>query len=338
MRAVVQGALGEPADVLKLFEIDDQSHPAPGDVLIDVKLASVHHGDLHMTRSQQNIPEGVGYVRRGSEAVGIVRALGSEVEGQGNLKVGDRVIGCPAVGSWAESMAIPAPTAIPVPPELGDEVGAQLFINYVTARMILRGLRKSVSDDVLRDGAVLVTGASTVVARLLLHFLDKEGLRPIGLARSTSSAKRVATELAGLQVAATEEADWQTQITFFAAGKEIVGVLDCVSGSLVGDLVPLLADDATIVAYGSLSGDTQLGITGPELFDHQFVIRGVTFSRWFFELSQDEQINDIQSAIKLADELPSLFKVSSVHSLADFQEAISAVEAPTRDGFVFIKP
>ncbi len=120
-------------------------------------------------------------------------------------------------------------------------------------------------------------------------------------------------------MAATEDADWQTQITSFAAGKKIVGVLDCVSGSLVGDLVPLLADGATIVAYGSLSGDTQLGIAGPELIDHQFVIRGVTFSRWFFELSQDEQINDIQSAIKLADELPSLFKVSSVHSLADFQ-------------------
>jgi len=112
--------------VLELVEIDDQSHPAPGEVLIDVKLASVHHGDLHLTRSQHNIPEGVGYVRRGSEAVGIVRALGSEVEGQGNLKVGDRVIGFPAVGSWAESMAIPAPTAIPVPPELSDEVAAQL--------------------------------------------------------------------------------------------------------------------------------------------------------------------------------------------------------------------
>ena len=337
MKAVVQSALGEPADVLKLIEIEDQSHPAPGEVLIDVKLASVHHGDLHLTRSQPNIPEDVGFVRRGAEAVGIVRALGSEVEGQGNLKVGDRVIVFPAVGSWAESVAISAPAAIPVPPELSDEVAAQLFINYVSARMILRGLRKSVPDEVLRDGAVLVTGASTVVARLLLHFLDKEGLKPIGLARSTASAKRVATELAGVQVAATEDADWQTQVTSLAAGKKIVGVLDCVSGSLVGDLVTLLADDAAIVTYGGLGGG-KLGISGPEIIDHQFVIRGVTFVRWFVELSQDEQINDIRSAIKLAGELPSLFKVGGVYGLADFQEAISAVEMPNRDGFVFIKP
>lgn len=336
MKAVVQTAPGEPADVLELIYIEDHQ-PAPEEVLIDVKLAPVHHGDLQLTRAQPNIPEDVGYVRRGSEAVGIVRALGSEVEAQGKLKVGDRVIGFPAIGSWAESVAIPASAAIPVPPELGDEVAAQLFINYVTARMILRGLRKSVSDEVLRDGAVLVTGASTVVARLLLHFLNKEGLKPIGLARSTASAKRVATELAGVRMAATEDADWQTQVTSLAAGKKIVGVLDCVSGPLVGDLAPLLADDAAIITYGALGG-SELGIGASEIVGRQFVIRGVTFVRWFSELSQDEQINDIRSAIKLAGELPFLFKVGGVYSLADFQEAISAVEAPNRDGFVFIKP
>ena len=336
MKAVVQSALGEPANALKLIDIEDHQ-PAPGEVLIDVKLTPVHHGDLQLTRAQPNIPEDVGYVRRGSEAVGIVRALGSDVEGQGNLKVGDRVIGFPAAGSWAESVAIPAFAAIPVPPELSDAVAAQLLINYVTARMILRCLRRSVPDEVLREGAVLVTGASTVVARLLLHFLEKEGLKAIGLARSTASGKRVATELAGVQLAATEDPEWQTQVTSLAAGQKIVGVLDCVSGPLVGNLVPLLADDAAIVTYGALGGG-KLGIGAPEIVGRQFVIRGVVFVRWFSDLSRDEQIDDIRSALKLAGELPSLFKVGSVHSLADFQAAISAVEAPNRDGFVFIKP
>ncbi len=337
MKAVVQSALGEPANALRLIDIKDRYQLTPGEVLIDVKLSPVHHGDLQLTRSQPNIPEDVGFVRRGSEAVGIVRALGSDVERQGNLKVGDRVIGFPAVGSRAQSVAIPAPAAIPIPPELSDEVAAQLFINYVTARMILRGLRKSVPDEVLREGSVLVTGASTVVGRLLLHFLRKEDLKPIGLARSTASAKRVATELAGVQVAATEDAEWRTQVTSLAAGKKIVGVLYCVSGSLAGELVPLLADDAAIVTYGALGGG-KLGIGAPEIVGRQFVIRGVVFVRWFSELSPDEQINDIQSAIKLVGELPSLFKVGGVYSLADFQEAILAVEAPNRDGFVFIKP
>ena len=336
MKALVQTALGEPKDVLKLIDIEE-SQTAPGEVSIDIKLAPIHHGDLHLIRSQLNVPEDIGYVRRGSEAVGIVRALGSEVEGQGNLKVGDRVIGFPAVGSWAESVTIPAYAAIPVPSELSDEVAAQLFINYAAARMILRGLRKSVPNEVLRDSAVLVTGASTVVARLPLHFLRKEGVKPIGLARGTASAKRVASELEGVQLAATDDADWQRQVTSIAAGKKIVGVLDCVSGSLVRDLVPLLADDAAIVTYGALGGE-KFGIGGSELVGHQFVIRGVVFTRWFVELSEQEHIADIQSAIGLANEMPSLREVGGVHSRAEFSEAISPFEALNRDGCVFIKP
>ena len=337
MKAVVQSAVGEPAKVLEVIDIEDQIQLAAGEVLIDVTLAPVHHGDLGLTRFQPNIPEDVGYVRRGSEAVGIIRALGSEAEAEGNLKVGDRVVGFPAIGSWAESVAIQASAAIPVPPELSDEIAAQLFVNYVTARMILRGLRKSIPDEVLRDGAVVVTGAGTVVARLLLHFLSSDGLMPIGLARSTASAKRIAAELRGIPVVAAEDADWQTKITSHAEGRKIVGVLDCVSGSLIGDLEPLLAPDAAIVVYGALGGG-KLGVSLPGIINQQFVVRGVTFFRWFFELQRDEQIEDIRSAIKLAGELPSLFKVGGVYGLEDFREAISAVEAPNRDGFIFLKP
>lgn len=166
--------------------------------------------------------------------------------------------------------------------------------------------------------------------------LDNEGLHVVGLARSTSSAKRVEQALAGARVAATEDCNWQAQVAALAAGRKMVAVLDCVSGALVGDLAPLLADDAAIVTYGGL-GAGMLGISGLDITDHQFVIRGVTFTRWFLELSQDEQARDIQSAIAPAYELPGLFRVSGFYSLADFQQAVSAVEAPQRDGFVFFK-
>ena len=85
-------------------------------------------------------------------------------------------------------------------------------------------------------------------------------------------------------------------------------------------------------------GGGKIGIDASEIVGRQFVIRGVVFVRWFSELSQDEQLNDIEAAIKLAGELPFLFKVGAVYGLADFQQAISAVEAPNRDGFVFSKP
>lgn len=337
MKAVVQRALGEPADVLSLIDIEEGRPLAPGEVQIDVTLAPIHHGDLALTRSQPGILAEAGFVRRGSEAVGIVRALGSEVEGQGDLRVGDRVIAFPAAGSWAESVTVPASAAIPVPPEISDEVAAQLLINYVTARMVLRGLRRSVPDTELREGAVLVTGAGTVVARLLLHLLGKEGLVAVGLARSTASARRVAAELADVAVVATDDAGRPAQIVSLAAGRRLVGVLDCVSGSLVRDLVPLLADDAAIVTYGALGGE-RFGMGAQELVSRQFVVRGVVFTRWFAELTEGEQADDIRAAMALAGKLPSLFKVAAVHALADVRRAVLAVEAPNRDGFVLLRP
>ena len=50
MKAIVQTGIGEPVDVLSLREVPA---PAPADdgIVIDVSLASVHHGDLFFIRS-----------------------------------------------------------------------------------------------------------------------------------------------------------------------------------------------------------------------------------------------------------------------------------------------
>lgn len=337
MKAVVQTALGEPEDVLEPIRVKSPDQLLPDEVMIDVTLAPVHHGDLQLIRTQPDIPQDTGYVPRGTEAIGIVRALGAGAKAASDLKVGDRVIAFPAFGSWAETVVIPASAAIRVPQALGDEIAAQLMINHVTARMILRGLRESVSEDVLSKGAVLVTGAGSVVAQLLLHMLDSEGYAPIGLARSKASAARVISALKGAKVAATEDKDWQAQVTSLAHDRKIVGVLDCVSGGLVGEYAPLLSDDAAIVTYGALGG-TSLGIGAPEIVARQFVIRGVVFNRWFTDVSPEERAADIRSAMQLASALPSVFRTGGVYSLDDVRNAVATVEEPNRDGFIFLRP
>ena len=55
MKAVVQSAVGEPAEVLKLIDLD-VPQPGPGEAVIDVSLAPVHHGDVLQIRAQSSIP------------------------------------------------------------------------------------------------------------------------------------------------------------------------------------------------------------------------------------------------------------------------------------------
>ncbi|MEV9509286.1 alcohol dehydrogenase catalytic domain-containing protein, partial [Klebsiella variicola] len=61
--------------------------------------------------------------RAGTEAVGIVDALGEGVEG---LEIGQRVATGGTFGVWAEYVVAPAAGLIPVADALPDEMAAQL--------------------------------------------------------------------------------------------------------------------------------------------------------------------------------------------------------------------
>ncbi|MGE7370373.1 alcohol dehydrogenase catalytic domain-containing protein [Neorhizobium sp. NPDC001467] len=338
MKAVVQIDTGEPATALQLMEIGAvDTVLQPDSVAIDVLLTPVHYGDLVLIRSELNKPEHPPHIRRGSEAVGMVRSIGANVSGYSKVAVGDRVIAFPASGSWAETVVVPAAACIPVPSDIEDNVAAQLLINFVTARMAIRGLRKSVPQIDLSQGAVLVTGPNTVVGSLLLHLLREEGIEGIGLARTAASAARIKEVLGDVVVAAMDNPTWRSQVTDTCAGKKIVGVLDCVSGKILSELATLLADDAAIISYGALGGGT-LDINTLEVVGHQFVIRGVVFTRWFSELSLEQQSEDIRSAFEVSRAFPSLFRTHKIFEFGDIQAAVAAVEAPGRNGFVFLRP
>ena len=66
--------------------------------------------------------------------------------------------------------------------------------------------------------------------------------------------------------------------------------------------------------------------------------RGAVFSRWFSDLSPEEQADDVASAFAVAAALPSVFKTGGVYGLDEVRDAVAAVEAPGRDGFVFVRP
>jgi NADPH:quinone reductase len=55
-------------------------------------------------------------------------------------------------------------------------------------------------------------------------------------------------------------------------------------------------------------------------------------------LSLEEQADDIRSAFALAGAWPSFYKTSGIYGLDEIRDAVTAVEAPGRDGFVFIRP
>src|SRR6476659_10045496 len=88
MRALIHTAFGDPAEVLEVAE-RPLPEPGPGQVRVRTLLSPIHNHDLWTIRGTYGFKPELP-AASGTEAVGVVDALGEGVEG---LRVGQRVSG-----------------------------------------------------------------------------------------------------------------------------------------------------------------------------------------------------------------------------------------------------
>lgn len=355
MRKVVYHQYGNPVDVLKVENGPEPAAPDFGQVLVKVTKRPVHNGDLLVVKGghdpiERKIPAD-GYIS-GCEGVGIIQALGSGIDNARNLRVGDRVAFF-AVGSWQESILIPADFATPVPSDLDDELAAQLHINPVAALLLTRltakiasspqsgVLRISAVEAVLEDlgaskmeaGVVLLSAAGSLVARLAATILKEHGYTPIGLVRSSASSIAL-QQATGITVIGTDQENWQEVVLKAAAGRKIFAALDAAGGHIGETLLTLLSPGGTLVSYGSLSGD-------PIPVDHVHLcmsakrICGIGMVHWT-QLPYESRAADMASIIQLVRDNEQLFKIAGEFPLSEVADAVRLFRQPGRDGTVLL--
>lgn len=124
---------GEP-DVLRLEETAIP-HPKAGQVLLQVEASGVNYTDVDHRRSSSASREPLTFPSTpGVEVVGVIVEAG---EGATALPVGTRVIGLLSHGGYAEYVAVPAASIIPVPPGLDAAQAVALPLQGLTAYHIL---------------------------------------------------------------------------------------------------------------------------------------------------------------------------------------------------------
>lgn len=110
----------------------------------------------------------------GSEAAGVVEAVGSGVSG---LTPGDRVAYTVAHGGYATHRAIDAKHLVKIPDGVADDVAAAALLKGLTARYLLHD-----SFAVRADHAVLFHAAAGGVGLIAGQWMASMGVRPIGTA------------------------------------------------------------------------------------------------------------------------------------------------------------
>jgi NADPH:quinone reductase-like Zn-dependent oxidoreductase len=206
MKAVVFKQHGSP-EVLEYTTVPDPK-PARGEVLIEVKAASINHLDIFLRRGMPGIKIPFPKIA-GSDAAGIIRELGADVSG---LQTGQRVTinpgiscgrcefcaagfasQCPSYamvgenrdGAYAELLTVPAHIVLPIPDSLSLEEAAAAPLVFLTAwsMMVTKGNIRPNED-------VLILGAGAGVGTAAIQIAKMTGCRVFATASSDEKLER----------------------------------------------------------------------------------------------------------------------------------------------------
>src|SRR5439155_315327 len=139
MRAIVVDRWMEPRD-LGVREVPEPEL-GPGTLAVEVRAAGCNFFDILMVRGQYQVKPAFPFIP-GAELAGVVRAVGSGVEG---FAAGDRILASVPLGAFAERAAVPARGAWQMPESMSFAEGASFPIVYPTSYVGLvfrAGLRR----------------------------------------------------------------------------------------------------------------------------------------------------------------------------------------------------
>ncbi|MBT9605201.1 zinc-binding dehydrogenase [Microbacterium sp.] len=324
MRAIVHHQFGEPTDVLDVEEVEIPQ-PGPGQVRLRIVLSTIHNHDLWTIRGTYGYKPELP-ARAGTEAVGIIDALGEGVDG---LQVGQRVATGGTFGVWAEYVVTPAAGLVPVAAGLPDEMAAQLVSMPFSAISLLHSL------DLQPGGWIVQNTANGAVGRMVAQIAQARGIHVIGLVRRQSAVDELAQQ--GIHnIVSTDADDWREKALAIADGARIVAGVDSVGGTASNDVLSLLSDNGTLVIFGSM-GAGKLELSAGDIIFRQATVKGFwgnvviktmdaeTRGALFGELSR-----------YLADGTLTL-PVAATFGLEDAREAMAASLSP-RVGKVLLRP
>jgi len=207
----------------------------------------------------------------GSEAAGIVDAVGSGVE---NLSVGQRVAytGRPPM-AYSQARNWPAERAVPIPDGISDEQAAAVLLKGLTAWYLLRR-----SYPVQPGDPVLLYAAAGGVGSIASQWASHLGATVIGIV-STDAKAELASSQGCDHVLLADDDDISEKVRELTNNEGVAAVYDSVGKDSFMTSLDCLRPHGVMVSFGNASGPVDpfapaelakrhsLYVTRPILFD-----------------------------------------------------------------------
>jgi NADPH2:quinone reductase len=323
MQAAYYERTGPAAEVLQVGECPDPQ-PGPGEVRVRLRWSGVNPSDVKSRAGLRSSVMAFPRIVPHSDGMGHIDAVG---EGVAAGRIGERVwvwngAWGRAFGTAAQSIALPAAQAVPLPANVPDEAGACLGIPALTA------LHACLAGHGVAGRSVLVHGGAGAVGHYAVQFARALGARQV-VATVSSPAKAALAEAAGADVLIDYRREDVVQRVRQGTGGEGVDRVIEVDVAANGNLdAELLRTGGDLVVYGS-------GAAQFELPFFPLIVKNITVRCFIvYNLSPEDRRHALDTLTgllmrgalqhQIAERLP-LSQIARAHELVERGEALGNV-------------
>lgn len=325
MRSATHAIFGEPDAVLALT---DRPVPEPGVAQVRIRtiLSPIHNHDLWTVRGSYGYRPELPAIG-GTEAVGIVDALGPDVTG---INAGQRVAVAGVHGAWAEYFLAPAASLVPLPDAITDEQGAQLIAMPFSAIALLEFM------GVSRGEWIIQNTANGAVGKAVAMLCAARGIPAINLVRRDAAIAEMA-ELGIENVISTESNGWQDAVRTMTEGAPIRAGVDSIGGKAAGQILGLLGENSLLVSFGTMSGGA-MEISSGDLIFKQATVKGFWGAKVSAAMPAADRARLMGDLIAMVARGELLLPVEGIFGLDRISDAVKASLAPGKAGKVLLRP
>ncbi len=303
----------------------DLSPPGAGEVRVRHDAVGLNFIDTYQRSGLYPVPMPSGL---GSEAAGVIEALGPDVTG---FAPGDRVTTFgPALGAYASARNVPARSLFRIPDVIDAQTAAAVTLKGATVEFLVERCAR-----VQPGMTVLLHAAAGGVGQLAVQWLKHVGASVIGTVGSADKAAK-ARALGADHVIEYKREDIAARVREITNGKGVEVVLDGVGGTTWQASLAATARRGLIVSFGNAGGPVE-GVNLATLNQHGslFVTRPKAFD---YYVEPDERAAGMARVFDLVRSGALNVEIGQRFALEDAAEAHRAIESGATTGSTVLVP
>jgi NADPH:quinone reductase-like Zn-dependent oxidoreductase len=244
MKAIRIHKFGPTDDVLQYEEVP-VPEPKAGEVLIKVEAASLNRADIGLRKGTYRISPDALPVIPGREFAGMITKLGPGVS---EFTIGQRAVGYPSLGGYAEYAVAKTSEVRPVPDGVTSAQAAALPTTALTAWFGL------LIDGKLKAGEwLLVQGGSSGVGVAAIQLAKNLGAKVIATSGSEEKCRRLRKLGADVTIDVSEN-DFVPEVMRVTDNRGVDVVLEMIGGAVYQKSIQVLAPAGRLFSIGGAFG------------------------------------------------------------------------------------